>query len=378
MSQAVSNNHRNLEIEVLRAVAVMFVIIHHYPALLGTPDPGIYRWVEGLWSGVDLFFCISGYVIARGLLPVLASARGAEFWVEVVRFWIRRWYRIIPAAWLWIAALGIVNYSLVLHGDRVFFSDAISAVLHYANLHFYSCTVGFSNACQHLHMYWSLSLEEQFYLLLPISIWVFRKWFPLFIALVIAFQLPVARDHWSGLLSFIRTDAIAFGVLLAVYKESRFLKGVEPGILGKIRFPVLAIGLVAALVLMKPLGWTRNPVGFAAVASMLLVWLASYEKGYVLPDGWLRKALQKVAARSFSLYLGHIVAFALARRWVMRLWPSVSDASFLGGLVFVLVGGLVLFLLVELSYRWVEAPWRRKGHAVADRFSGFGPARALQ
>ena len=98
---------RNSEIECLRAVAVLGVIFHHMLGNLfqhGLPVLGSMPNYFNFWFGVDLFFSISGYVIARTLLPQLAAFDGTlrQQIVITTAFWIRRAWRLLPSAWLWL------------------------------------------------------------------------------------------------------------------------------------------------------------------------------------------------------------------------------------------------------------------------------------
>lgn len=69
---------RNEEIEILRAIAVFFVLLHHHEGII-PGHPKLYSYLGGLFSGVDLFFCISGYVIGRSLIPKLVDKTGVDF-----------------------------------------------------------------------------------------------------------------------------------------------------------------------------------------------------------------------------------------------------------------------------------------------------------
>mgnify|MGYP003378655985 CR=1 FL=1 len=101
------------DIEVLRGIAVLFVCVEHMHMNLFAWVPGqwhqmFYGW-SGMWSGVDLFFVISGFVIARDLVPRLAATGSThERLVVSVAFWIRRAWRLIPSAW-W--GLGVIPVS---------------------------------------------------------------------------------------------------------------------------------------------------------------------------------------------------------------------------------------------------------------------------
>jgi peptidoglycan/LPS O-acetylase OafA/YrhL len=357
---------RNEEIEVLRAAAVTFVLFHHYQGLI-LGHAGFYPYVEGLWSGVDLFFCISGFVIARGLLPVLAEATGPMFWREVGAFWIKRWYRIIPAAWLWIVALILVIGPQGLKGNSTFWYDAIAAVLQYSNFHFYRCSVDAARHCSALQAYWSLSVEEQFYLVIPFAAFLFRKRLWIFVLAVALGQMLLERHHFSGA-GFFRTDAIALGVLLAIFSRHASYQALEPTWLrpriGRI-VPLLLIAAIGVVAHKRPFPLY---MGLIALLSAATVWLASFREGYVIRAGMLRQLLVKVGERSFSIYLGQLVCYDVAHAMLRLVFPGEPADVTTRPLLTFIVGMVTLVALVEASYRWIEIPFRRRGHVVAERF----------
>ncbi|MDB5948004.1 MAG: acyltransferase [Ramlibacter sp.] len=365
---AETHDHRNEEIEVLRAVAVLFVLFHHYRGLV-VDYPDWYGYVEGMWSGVDLFFCISGFVIARSLVPALINLRGVAFWREVGAFWIKRWYRIIPAAWLWIVALMFLFGLKGLKHNSVFWYDTFAAVFQYSNFHFYRCTVDAAQHCASLQPYWSLSLEEQFYLLIPLVVFLFRKWLWAAVLALAVWQMLLERHHWTGLTGFLRTDAIALGVLLAIGSRRPAYRRIEPTLLkGPIGWvvPVLLLGVFAVVARLRPFPLY---MGLVALLAMTLVWLASYGKGYIMGPGLLRSVAVKIGERSFSIYLGQIVCFVVARKILSFVLPADTPHVTLKLCLTILIGLVALAIGVEASYRLIEVPWRRRGREVAKRFT---------
>ncbi|MFZ2241171.1 MAG: acyltransferase [Gordonia amarae] len=149
---------KRLDVQGLRAVAVLVVILNH----LGVTGFG------GGFVGVDVFFVISGYVITRMLLRDGEQRGGVRF----LDFYAKRARRIVPAATLIIVLTVIAVFELTnfLRGARVL-PDATAASLFLANVHFiatgseYAMLGADPSPLQH---YWSLAVEEQFYLVWPV------------------------------------------------------------------------------------------------------------------------------------------------------------------------------------------------------------------
>ena len=188
------------DIEVLRAIAVIFVCIEHMHmnlfAWVGGPLHTTFFGWTGMWSGVDLFFVISGFVIARSLVPAITAADSThERLVTTLAFWIRRAWRLIPSAWLWLAVILVACVFFDRSGAwgslRANLEGALTAVFNVNNLRVMLTYGKFEAGAT--FPYWSLSLEEQFYLVLPFVIWLCGKRLPLVLAVVVVLQLVFPR-----------------------------------------------------------------------------------------------------------------------------------------------------------------------------------------
>ncbi|MFC1579261.1 acyltransferase family protein, partial [Pseudomonadota bacterium] len=229
---------RNSDIEVLRGIAVIYVVVYHaYGNLITWKTPELnlaFRYFDG-WSGVDLFFVISGFVIARSLIPKLETCTDRQqYWLTSIAFWIRRYWRLLPSSWLWVVLVLLCclffNSSGAFGPFKVNFEGGLSAILQVANFHL-AATFGTPGGAGALFHLWSLSLEEQFYLLLPIVILISGRWLPYVLGAAVLVQLASTR---SGLYEMmLRTDGILLGVLLAMFSRSEAYRLFEPVFLKK-------------------------------------------------------------------------------------------------------------------------------------------------
>lgn len=368
-------SEKNIEIEYLRAIAVMLVVFVHIPVLF----PGVDL---GQWTGVDLFFCISGYVISRAYYESFdkAIAEG-RWWVTAKAFWVRRLMRLSPAAWLWIS-MNVICSALWNSSGKL---PTVQAQLEAAGwFAIFASNFAFATgALQAGRFLWSLSLEDQFYFLFPFFLLLVRgKWrcFALLTLIVLqAIPEPSARMHTGQvppLLSVIRLDALMWGILIFEFSRTATYRTIEPTIL---RYRLLAFLISAAcvyLLIQIPKGVFGYWVGYSihsqiAIVSAVLVFLASFNRGYALPiSGLAARVGAWIGARSYALYLLH---------GIVMLW--LFEAAYRLGLVqpfgFYVAGMLVLSaLLAEATYRFVETPLRRKGRDLADSILARTPAAA--
>ncbi|WP_371232158.1 acyltransferase family protein [Pseudomonas sp. QE6] len=366
-------SRRICDIEVLRAFAVLAVVLHHINGNLtsmqapGLPWPLLHL---GGWFGVDLFFAISGFVIARDLIPRMAACQGWRASLAVAQaFWVRRIWRLLPSAWLWLAlvllAVLVFNQSGAFGTLRANLEATLAGVLNFANIRFANCFM----RCEYgaSFVYWSLSLEEQFYLLFPLLLFVARRYLPLALIALVLVQLVQVRTPW---LMVFRTDALALGILLAVWSARPSHAAMMPGFLSRV--PALATALLLGSVAL--LAYLASPfaedfhykVGLMALVSAALVWLASYDQNWFCRWAPLRRLMLWLGARSYAIYLIHVPMFFFVRELQFRLFPGVGidgRGYFLVAFPVVLV---LIGLLAELNYRFVEMPLRRRGARIAD------------
>ena len=359
------------EIEVLRAIAVMMVLVEHIPINLFYWHSGLQDAVPSWWSGgtgVDLFFTISGFVIVRSLLPRLQAAQGANFLAETLTFLLRRFWRLQPSAWLWLIIPTILsatfNETQTFHDVRSNVASAVTAILAVNNLRFGALFgVGDTGIT---FPYWSLSLEEQFYLLLPIAIYFLRKRLVFLMAglLVYQFCMPAGAIYNST-----RPGAIAVGVLLAMWSLHPSYRMARPAFLAQ-SAPLRFCFVTALVLLLGALGSDLpSPLfavayGMVAVLAGVLVYSASFSAGYIMRDGLVRRCFVWVGARSYAIYLVHMPAFALTREIYYHFSAPVWVASTWLMLQYLGIAFAIIAAVAELNYRFVEIPARRYGRTL--------------
>jgi peptidoglycan/LPS O-acetylase OafA/YrhL len=275
----------------------------------------LFRFTD-FWGGVDIFFCVSGFVITGSLLRENSPA---SFRHLAVPFYIRRIFRIWPAALLWLSiallAAKFANTSSAFGHVRADARDGIAAVLQIHNIYLSLCGTGYLAQCGKEVIYWSLSLEEQFYVLFPILLYFVGpmrlRWV---LAGLILIQFPLARDA-PDMLWFIRTDAISYGVLIAIAAAGSKLDAVVNAVSNHpVRARWLAGLLVVTVAALSLTPQLKVNVGLIALASAGLVLLASCNRGVVIPHrNGARSVFLWGGSRSFGIYLAHDPCFWATR-----------------------------------------------------------------
>ena len=339
----------------VRAVAVAAVLLYH---------SGV-AWVPGGFLGVDLFFVLSGFLITSLLLAEFGVAER----IDLGAFWLRRARRLLPAAFL-VIAVSLVAAAVLVPDDAARTRDDALASLVYLNNwgqiladHSYFATFQRPSLLQHL---WSLSVEEQFYLLWPLALGACltrlgRRWtVRLTLAVAVLSTLAMAFLYTPGedaSRAYFGTDTHASGLLVGAllafaWPLGRFRATPRPGAAVLIDLGAL-VGLVAVVGAMvewhdyDSVVYRGGLLAFAIAAAGLLAGVSHPASRVgaalgVLPLRW-------IGQRSYGIYLWHWPVMVLTR-------PGIDVAVSRWLLVPLQIA--VSVALAAASYRWVEQPVR--------------------
>lgn len=357
-------------LDAYRGFCIALVFLQHWAAL----DCG--------WVGVQAFFVLSGYLITGILRRERAAATPADFFVN---FYARRVLRIFPLYFgyllLLVVVVDVIKPGLleVLAG---IFNPSLPFLLTYTQ-NFYRIVSGISSPF-YSHL-WSLSIEEQFYLVWPLVVFLLgpRKLLAVCLALIAAalvirfgeleFQLHtgIADKAHAGVLIYYFTgshiDAFAFGALLTYRQESPGLRRVLP--IASRWIPILFIVSGAWMIVLgkavhygiglNSLGWPLYLPqfygyvwGFTLINALFFIVLANIDRLHVLVD---LRALQRLGKVSYGFYVFHCPIVRLTKYFMGDLW-SRSIPYDLGCLV---IAFAISWGLAELSFRFFEQPIMR-------------------
>jgi peptidoglycan/LPS O-acetylase OafA/YrhL len=363
------DRRRNLQLDVLRGVAILLVFGRH----IEIPRPGgavgflAEIWFTIGWLGVDLFFVLSGFLIG-GLLVSELQKHGR---IDVMRFLVRRGLKLYPGYFVFIAYLLLMptGKALVSGGDA-WASFAGMWSQYWPSLLFLQNYLG--TPAGHL---WSLAVEEHFYLLLPFGLAALAatgriRWLinlclmavPVFLALRILSVWTDDRFAETMSASHLRLDALLVGVgirAIAEYLPERFAAIrrwrtalVVTGVLLWLPhcFPELDLSVV------RTVGLTATLLGAAAFL------LAAYHT-HAADFGrwtWLASAPASVVAwigvHSYAIYLWHVTAFGILGREVgerVTAWGGGTTAAmWLASVTIMCAGAVLVGALASVVVEW--------------------------
>jgi len=348
----------NAAIDGLRALAVLAVILFHTNA----------TWLPGGFTGVDLFFVVSGFVISHSL----ASRTHASLGAMLLDFYRRRVLRLLPALLVMLMATFVLSALFIPRAWRneQFDQTGWAALVGFSNIVLAGQQDDYFSPGAELNPFlhtWTLGVEEQFYLVFPLLFfvwlrarerWPWSRWL-----------LPVAALAsllWAGwqakaspaaafYLLPARFWELAAGALLYQWMSTR-TGGRRAGLLGAAGAALLALGLVLAPGLAMPV-----PGVLATVVGTLLLLAAVAGHGTSRIGRALAwSPLAYLGRLSYSLYLWHWPLLVLLR------WTYGLQGAALWLYPVLLLG------ISAASYHWVEQPLRRAGWLLR-----LAPAKVL-
>jgi peptidoglycan/LPS O-acetylase OafA/YrhL len=373
-----SRTARVPQLDGLRGLAILLVLIWHYagePLSVVGPSPvgtALAMVTSLCWSGVDLFFVLSGFLIGGILIDHRESSSLFK------AFYIRRICRIFPLYYLWLTLFFVAAWA---HWP----ASCPSANWLFNHPHpFWSYATFTQNVvmatrgslgASGIGISWSLAIEEQFYLLLPWIIYLTpRRHLPgTLVALILCAPLIRAGlllSGWrnGGIANFVlmpcRMDTLLLGVLAAwVVREKHLLRTLQEntrslyplaGVLGAGMVLLTVFRLPADSILMALFGYCW--VGGFYLAVLLLV--------LVCQGGWVARCcnlagLRQLGNVSYGVYLIHQIVNGLCHGLLLARLPSVSD---LPGMSVTLIALAITLGLARLSQVWFESPLIRFGH----------------
>jgi peptidoglycan/LPS O-acetylase OafA/YrhL len=354
----------------VRGVAIAAVLWHHFVICSGFAPSVLFDqvvWETGSlgWVGVDLFFVLSGFLITGILYDSRSSGR------YYVNFFGRRALRILPLYYVVLAITFLILPAFLDHQSADWLTRD--------QAWFWSYLVNFKIATEvganpvHLGHFWSLAIEEQFYLIWPFVVRML-SWRRLLILCIVCFfaalLLRLVVSLWiSPLAAYVlmptRMDSLAAGAALALVARG------AGGLRSMGRWPIVTLAFsLSVLVLLYAVHFVHNidslisnvqhsllAATFAALIAMALL----SARGSVLRLVLGSVPLVVLGKYSYALYVFHAPIVVLMRDFgfQVHLVPSVFGSQWPGLAVFSATAAALSFACALLSWRFLEAPMLR-------------------
>ena len=326
------------EIDGLRAIAVLAVITYHLNS----------KWIPGGYLGVDIFFVISGYLITSMIFDKLSD--GSFSFKE---FWLRRIKRLLPALICMVAVVMMVGPIILIQPERGDLSaQAIATIFSFNNILLWKTTGGYwSSASENIPLLhtWSLSVEEQFYLCLPIVLYLLLKFqrekIPIYFTsfFLISISLYVYGNKFHSNATFYlfptRMWELLIGSFLAIFPwyKQYFKKVVITNWLAIIGFLFLIFSFY------KIINIPLSSYNLLTCIGAFLI-IQNTQTAGVIKKILSFNYIVKIGKISYSLYLWH--------------WPVIVFSKYINTEISYISSIMLIFCLSILSYLFVEKPIR--------------------
>ncbi|CAN2211195.1 SGNH domain containing protein [Candidatus Nanopelagicaceae bacterium] len=378
------------DIQGLRALAVVLVILCHLQF-----NNQAFR---GGFIGVDIFFVISGYIITNSLIREYAENAASNLgygWISLRTFYLRRVRRIIPAALIVILTTVTSSYFLFNAVKSGWIRrDGILASVFLANVNLIKQKTDYFSQSQSqspLEHYWSLSVEEQFYFVIPFLILIavsfhgmrirnFEMWWERRVVLLLS-VITLSSFLWSLIQSSISPQSAYFSTLTRAWELGsggllalitfQGKANLRKGITNALAFFALTIIIVSSFILSSNSTFPGYLALFPVISTCTLIFV-----GYVNPNNLISKILSLrpivfIGDISYSLYLWHFPVIIILGENLRLTSNSSITKLILLFVTFTLT--MITFNLIERPFRTIPIPksWSRKtnfGSSTIPRF----------
>ncbi len=336
-------NYLNKDVQGLRAFAVLSVLLCHVGSFL----PGGY-------IGVDIFFVISGFVITKSIYSEFKVSNKINF----RNFYSRRIKRILPLTCFVLFLTSVIAIIIVPDSDYYHFVGSLkSSILFFSNFYFWGNTNYFSPTAQLIPILhtWSLSVEEQFYIILPIIIFITQLYsfsfkIIIFITTILSFLLSTYLNSRYPVANFYllpsRIFEFGIGILLYLYKEDIvkiYIFNVNHNFWNILSLNIL---LISSFLFNQNSNTPNFLIVFPLLAVCYIIIFGS--NSYIIRLIFHNKFIQFIGLISFSLYLFHQPIFVFYRKFELYEFLFIPASIFL------------TFILSIFSYFFIEKKFRYK------------------
>jgi peptidoglycan/LPS O-acetylase OafA/YrhL len=360
---------RILPLDGLRGIAVILVLGFHFLnnqyqqvdiSSLNILERSLMFSTYFGWCGVDLFFVLSGFLIATILMKNRDSPK------YFITFYVRRFIRIIPIYYLLLLIFWVCKFSPWYNAEAYIFEKEIPIGYYFLFLQNFMMSAAGHFGAEALTPTWSLAIEEQFYIIIPFVIYFLKPKYVIYFIIFCLILGPISRYfsvNWYQKYTLLtsRMDSPSMGVLIAWLLQK---KNSEEYIIAHIsHIKVIAIFLLTASALIYVfsdpgiLNHTLIGLNFALIVIIVL----NTAKGF-LYNVLTNKFLIHIGGISYFLYLYHQLLNGLLHLIILKHQAPILDNN--AAILISLTALIVTWLLAMLSFRYFESPLIKLSHKL--------------
>jgi peptidoglycan/LPS O-acetylase OafA/YrhL len=314
--------------------------------------------------GVDLFFAISGYVIALNVKKIETLGTNLSITSDFIfNFYRRRFVRLWPASALWLSINVIISIFIYkYHGPFPSIEQTISkAFMGFVYLYNFN---EWKNPGP-LGYFWSLSIEWQFYMIFPLFILLCKSIILRISILIISLIISVVFQPGGELWGLFRFDGFIFGYIAYLIIDNINISIPEYKCMEKIFFRILFIMIALISIIIIPKNVPNVRIGYliSSVVCSFIVSAAALNRGYIVPlcgkriVGWL-------GSRSYSLYLCHLPIILVYITFMRKIEIKFHIDYKYENIMYYILTMIFALIAAEITYRFVELPSHKDSRKV--------------
>jgi peptidoglycan/LPS O-acetylase OafA/YrhL len=348
---AANNDKNDLNIQLARSLAILMVVMQHYKIRMPTSDwyLSIFKYIQ-LWSGVDIFLAISGFLMCKSLFKEISYNAG---WCTTFkRFLLKRFLRLYPVLVVWGLITILISF---IAGDRFYtnplseFKTLISSLAAVSNFYLHHCVEnGYLCSNASGGVTWSLSLEWQLYLALAVLVITFANYKR---ALVLVFSLicftsifiPASEPQNMALAWWVRPIPFFIGAIFYFVNDRK----IKLNLLMSLALFTFSFIILITAPLKASTQYVSSTIGLSG-GLIFYVFIS----GFRFKNNFLTKILNWIGDRSYSIYLCHIPVM-LAIATLLEFIEHHNNMKF-SDFSFLIIYAISMLVSANITYKYVE------------------------
>ncbi len=369
-------------LDLLRSIAIILVLLIHFNRrFYPIPEEGVlFEIIDWGWNGVGLFFALSGFLIGGQIIEELQTGR-----FSFKKFYIKRFWRIFPPYYFSLLVVMVLFFAGSTDENAIGVGTTSTRILKDFGYHIFYLQNYITEYLIQGGVYWSLAIEEQFYILAPLCIYLLivyaRKYFSIIMCLligipvIIRFFLHSPDINWLFDIRFpfhTRFDSLLMGVLAAYLfiKHNKRLIGLKaPAKSILLLFSLITLG-ICMVYGGDTKGYFNNSWQFTLAGpgfAVLTLWACISPFGDYIP-AFLKKFFALIAKLSYTMYLYHLILLFPLTSLIRKFYNFYDYPPTLTGFIIIfLIYFLVVVIVSSVVYFFIDRPSMNHRRRVIER-----------